>query len=82
MKHYRLGDPNRKVRQSLTLALVDVLAGEDCNREEYRRAVDSILRTADHTGLKDAIKVALEDSRSHGRLDRAVLADGGVYLFE
>ena len=41
-----------------------------------------MLTTTDLTGLKDAFKVTLDDRNSHGRLDRAVLADGGVYLFE
>ena len=55
LKHYRLGYPNREVRQSLNLALLDRLTGEDPQREKHSRALDSMLSRADFAGLKSTI---------------------------
>ena len=56
LKHYRLGYPNREVRQSLNLALLDQLTGEDPQREKHSRVLDSMLKAADLAGLESAVK--------------------------
>ena len=43
LKYYRLGYPNREVRQCLNLALLGQLTGEDPQRKEHRRGLDSML---------------------------------------
>ena len=55
-KYYRLGYPNREVRQSLNLALVDYLTGEHPEREKHSWALYEMLCTADFAGLEETIR--------------------------
>ena len=74
LKYYRLGYPNREVRQSLNLALLDTLTGDDCKREEHGRALDSMLKAADLEGLESTEKALFStipsDWHRRNKLDR------------
>ena len=69
LKYYRLDYPNREVRQSLNLALLDTLTGDDCKREEHGRALDSMLKAADLEGLESTVKALFSTIPAdwHGR---------------
>ena len=47
---------NREVRQSLNLALLDTLTGEDCKREQHGRALEAKLKAADLKGLEGTVQ--------------------------
>ena len=53
---YRLGYPNREVRQSLNESLLDYLTGDAWRPEEHRGPLRRILREADFAGLEERIR--------------------------
>ena len=116
---YRLGYPNREVRQSINESLLNHLAGDSTRGEEHSARLYDLLLVNDFAGLESlfraflsgipyqwhskndiasyegyyasvfyscfaglGLRVIVEDSTSHGRLDMAVLFNGQVYLFE
>ena len=50
--YYRLGYPNREVRESLNESLVDYLTGDDPERETNAMRLGDLLLKADFTGLE------------------------------
>ena len=56
LKYYRLGYPNRAVRQSFNLDLLDILTGDDCKREEHSLALDSMLKAGDLHGIESTVR--------------------------
>ena len=66
LKRYRLGYPNREVRQGLNLALLDTLTGEDCKREEHSRALDAMLKAGDIKGLESTVQAMFSTIPSDG----------------
>ena len=116
---YRLGYPNREVRQSLNASLLRYLVTDRSGQTRNTIRLSQLLRTADFVGLERlfqaffasipyqwhsrneiaryegyyasvfysyfaglGLEVTVEESGSGGRLDMAVRASGGVYLFE
>ena len=73
---YRLGYPNREVRQSLNRSLLSRMTGDASRRAAHSARLYDLLLVNDFTGL------AALDSSSHGRLDMTVRFNGQVYLFE
>ena len=55
VRYYRLGYPNREVRQSLNASLLDFLAGDAALRETNTIRLGRLLRTADIQGLEQTI---------------------------
>ena len=53
---YRLGYPNREVRESLNESLLDYLTGDAWRPEEDRGPLRRILREADFAGLEERIR--------------------------
>ena len=53
---YRLGYPNREVRESLNESLLDYLTGDAWRPEEHRGPLRRILREADFAGLEERIR--------------------------
>ena len=51
-KYYRLGYPNREVRQSLNESLLDYLTGDASRREANSIRLGQLLRVADFAGLE------------------------------
>ena len=51
-RYYRLGYPNREVRQSFNLSLLDHLTGDESRREAHSRQLGRLLRAADFEGLE------------------------------
>ena len=51
-RHYRLGYPNREVRQSLNASLLDHLTGDPSRREEHGNRLYDLLLKNDIAGLK------------------------------
>ena len=74
MQYYRLGYPNREVRQSLNLALLDHLTGDQFAREGHSRALGSMLRKGDMDGLEATVKALFStipsDWHRRNQLDR------------
>ena len=74
MQYYRLGYPNREVRQSLNLALLDHLTGDEFVREENSRTLGSMLRKGNLEGLKATVKALFStipsDWHRRNQLDR------------
>ena len=56
MQYYRLGYPNREVRQSLNLALLNHLIEDQAEREAHSRTLGSMLRKGDLKGLECTVK--------------------------
>ena len=56
MQYYRLGYPNREVRQSLNVALLDHLTEDQAEREEHSRTLGSMVQKGDLKGIESAIK--------------------------
>ena len=52
---YRLGYPNREVRQSFNLSLADSLTGDESRREGHSIRLGQLLQAADFTGLEQLI---------------------------
>ena len=53
---YRLGYPNREVRESLNESLLDYLTGDAWRPEEHRGPLRRILREGDFAGLEERIR--------------------------
>ena len=74
MQYYRLGYPNREVRQSLNLALLDHFTGDQSLREENSRTLGSMLRKGDLEELKSTVKTLFStipsDWHRRNQLDR------------
>ena len=56
---YRLGFPNREVRQSLNRALLATLPSADGEREAERRRLSEVLKTGDIAGLENRLRALL-----------------------
>ena len=56
---YRLGFPNREVRQSLNRALLATLPSADGEREAERRRLSAVLKTGDIAGLENRLRSLL-----------------------
>ena len=56
---YRLGFPNREVRQSLNRALLATLPSADGEREAERRRLSEVLKTGDIAGLENRLRSLL-----------------------
>ena len=88
---YRLGYPNREVRQSLNEHLLRHLVQDTERQMANSIRLARLLETGDCEGLRDLFhayfaalgyEITVEESSSHGRLDMGVRTGGHVYLFE
>ena len=51
-RYYRLGYPNREVRQSFNESLLDYLTGDELRRESHSISLSRLLRAGDFAGLE------------------------------
>ena len=87
---YRLGYPNREVRQSLNESLLEALfraffssIPHDWHRRNDLARYEGYWANVFYSHFAAAgLDVAVEDGTSHGRLDMAVRFHANVYLFE
>ena len=62
---FRMGYPNREVRESLNRALLDDLLGAGWQRERERMRLIQVLRTGDLAGLEDLLRSLLAGIPHH-----------------
>ena len=55
IQYYRLGYPNREVRQSFNVSLLDYLTGDASRREANSIRLGQLLRAADFAGLEELV---------------------------
>ena len=85
---YRLGYPNREVRQSLNRSLLSYLVQDASQSTKNRMRLSRLLAANDFDGMKELFHaffaalgydIAVEESSSHARLDMALRTGGHVY---